>query len=275
MSDRVIKAVLFDLGETVLNFGKVDTTSLFHEGARLSYDYLKSIGQQLGNFPWYKWRNLTAIRLRYTLSNIIGNDFDSLELLKKIGIRAGYKISDEQWQHMVWLWYEPLSKAARIEDDITETLKELRDSGLKLGIVSNTFINGLALDKHLEQAGLIEYFPLRLYSYQFDFRKPDQRIFQKAASQIGEDMENIMFIGDRIDNDVSPAIQAGMKAVLKRTAGNTDKTLPNLAHEVKLLAELPELIRRINSENREDIADTERMAPGNNAEQQTEPVRSI
>ena len=53
MPENKIKAVLFDLGETLLNFGKIKTTSLFREGARLSYDYLKSMGQSVGGFEYY------------------------------------------------------------------------------------------------------------------------------------------------------------------------------------------------------------------------------
>ena len=52
-SGHEIKAVLFDLGETLLNFGKVKTTRLFRQGAKLSYDFLKSSGQPVGGFEYY------------------------------------------------------------------------------------------------------------------------------------------------------------------------------------------------------------------------------
>ena len=35
-----IEAVLFDLGDTLIDYGKVDIDSLLDEAARLSYDYL-------------------------------------------------------------------------------------------------------------------------------------------------------------------------------------------------------------------------------------------
>ena len=43
-----IKAVLFDLGETLLNFGKIKKTRLILQGARSSHDYLKEQGQPVG-----------------------------------------------------------------------------------------------------------------------------------------------------------------------------------------------------------------------------------
>ncbi|MEK7992995.1 MAG: hypothetical protein AAB403_04240, partial [Planctomycetota bacterium] len=72
-----IKAVLFDLGETLLTFGKVKATEVFRQGARLSYEYLKSCGQRVGSFEYYFWRNLIALRIRHLISNITQNDFNS------------------------------------------------------------------------------------------------------------------------------------------------------------------------------------------------------
>ena len=65
-------------------------------------------------------------------------------------------------------------------------------------------MNGCSLEKHLEQVGILDFFPLRMYSYEFDFRKPDARIFKVAAERIGETAENILFVGDRIDTDITP-----------------------------------------------------------------------
>ena len=124
----------------------------------------------------------------------------------------------------------------------------LKKMGLKLGIVSNTFVHGSSLDKHLEQLGLLDFFTIRLYSYQFNFRKPDARFFKTAAQRIGETLENIMFVGDRIDKDIKPAVKAGMQAVLKQAYTNAGRTAPKVTHKIHQLAELPALITKINSE---------------------------
>lgn len=243
-----IRAVLFDLGETLLNFGKINTASLFREGAKSSYEFLKSCGQPVSNFKLYCWRNLIAIRWHYLLSNITGRDFNALALLKKSGGKRGVKLNDEQWRHLVWLWYEPLSKVAIAETNIAETLSKLKKSGLKLGIVSNTFVNGNSLEKHLQQLGILDFFSARLYSYEFNFRKPNRRIFEIAAERIHESLSNIMFVGDRIDKDIKPATKAGMKAVLKTAYTNVGKKLPEGTWKINRISELPSLIEKINTE---------------------------
>ena len=169
-----------------------------------------------------------------------------MALLRGIGIKKGFRLDGRQWRHFGWLWYEPLSKVATTEPTIKETLATLKNSGLKLGIVSNTFVNGCSLEKHLEQVGILDFFPLRMYSYEFDFRKPDARIFKVAAERIGETMENILFVGDRIDTDITPAIKVGMQAVLKTAYTNTKKKIPRGAWKINQLSQLPDLIEKIN-----------------------------
>lgn len=243
---RKINAVFFDLGETILNFGKVNTARLFGHGAKLTYDYLKSLSQPVGDFKKYSRRYLSAIRWKYWLSILTGKDFNALELLKKMGLSNGFNLSEEQWRHILWLWYEPLSKVANIESNIGNTLSLLRQKGLKLGILSNTFINASALEMQLGHFGILDFFDIRLYSYRFPFRKPDLRIFKTAAEQIGEKCENIMFIGDRVNKDIKPALRAGMTAVLKKAYTNSGKKIPKDAYEIEHLAELPPLIEKLN-----------------------------
>ena len=247
MPEEKVKAVFFDLGETLLNFGRVDSSRIFKEAARLSYAFLQQLSQKVGGFAYYSIRNLTSIRFHYLLSNIIGRDFDSLELLKKIGRKWHLQLSEQQWQQLAWLWYEPLGKIATVETNIIDTLEKLKSFGLKLGIVSNTFVHGSSLDRHLMQLGMLDYFPVRLYSYDYRFRKPDRRIFEAAADMAGEEPKKTMFVGDRLDNDIKGAMKARMLPVLKRAYTNEGKRVPQGVLKINSISELPEVIEKINA----------------------------
>ena len=82
MAEQIIKAVLFDLGDTLIDFGKVDTAKLFFEAGKVSYDYLKKAKQPVPIFQRYLWGNLLGIRAQSFFAEIFCNDFDSLEVLK-------------------------------------------------------------------------------------------------------------------------------------------------------------------------------------------------
>ena len=126
-------------------------------------------------------------------------------------------------------------------------LIRVREPPLQLGILSNTFVNAHSLEKHLKQLGILDFFTVRMYSYEFDFRKPDTRIFKIAAERIGVATENIMYVGDRIDKDIKPALKIGFRPVLKAAYTNAGKTLPNGAWKITHLSELPGLVERINA----------------------------
>jgi putative hydrolase of the HAD superfamily len=244
----MIKAVMFDLGETLLNFGRVKTMRVFRQSATQTYGYLTSHNQPAGKFWWYFIRNLAAVQVRTLWANITGRDFDALSLLKRFGVARGYKLSEEQWREVGWLWYEPLSRIAKVEQDIRETLAKLKGMGLKLGILSNTFISAGSLDRQLGQLGMLEFFPYRLYSYQFGYRKPDRRIFEAAVAKIGEPAENILFVGDRLDKDIAPALKAGMRAALKSAYTNAGKVVPNGVWRIEQISELPGIIETVNTD---------------------------
>ncbi len=247
MAKKRLSTVFFDLGDTVLGFGRVRTTQVFRRGAHSSYDFLRAKCQPLAGFHRYFWKNLFCLRWRHLVSHFTGNDFDSLEVLRTMGIRQGISLSEEDWRQLTWLWYEPLTAIVRVERDLPETLAALQHQDLKLGIISNTFVHGSALDRHLEQLQVKDLFQVRLYSYQFEFRKPDLRIFKEGARQIGQDCANIMYVGDRIDKDMLPALELGMVPVLIRARANMGKTVPNNVHVIHKLSQLPDLVEQINA----------------------------
>jgi len=242
-----IKAVLFDLGDTILEFGKVNTTKAFLEGARVTHAFLKAQGQPVACFSWYFFRNLVRLRTKHLIANLLRQDFDSLEVLKAVGARLGVRLSHEQWEQFAWLWYEPLARCARIEEDLPQTLDTLKRMGLKLGIVSNTFLNRASLERHLRLLGLQDFFPVQLYSYEFHVRKPSTEFFRIAVDKIGAPAGSILFVGDRIDNDIQPALETGMRAALKEAYTNQGKKVPPEALRIRRLAELPALVERINA----------------------------
>ncbi len=246
MAKQKIQAILFDIGETLLVFGKVDAVVLFKQGGKQAYEFLKKHNQPVKSLRFFLVRHLIVIRLLNLWSNIIKKDFDSSAILRKIAEYNGVELTEPQWRQYAWCWYEPLSKLAQIEPDIKETLEKLKQMGIKLGLLSNTFINAATLERHLEQIGILDCFDVKMYSYQFRYRKPDKRIFLEAAEKIGARPENTLFIGDRLDMDTAGALKAGMFSVLKKAHTNSSKTIPQNIIKIEKLAELPEMIDKIN-----------------------------
>ena len=245
MNKRRIEAVLFDLGETLLKFGRLDRDRLFAEAVQRSYVYLKEQLQPVGSLRAYRLFYLWGIRYNVLKSWLTGNDFNSLELLKNYGRKKGFTLSDAQWEELNWQWYKGLADSSGVIAGTKDTLARLKQMGLKLGMLSNTFIHKSSLDRHIQQAGLVDDLPVRLYTYEFPWRKPDVRIFKEAAAAIGVDCEKIIYVGDRIDNDVVGAQKAGMLPVLIKAYTNENKTIPADVAYIESITDLPEMIEKI------------------------------
>lgn len=68
----------------------------------------------------------------------------------------------------------------------------------------------------LESEGLLGCFRYRFTQDDFAITKPDPRYLGQIAQACGVDPGECIMVGDRIDNDIIPAKQLGMKTVLVR-----------------------------------------------------------
>ena len=84
---------------------------------------------------------------------------------------------------------------------------------LKLGIIANQIAG---INQRLKNWGLLKYFDVVVTSAERGISKPNKFIFKKAFELAKCNPENAMMVGDRLDNDVLPAKQLGMKTVWLR-----------------------------------------------------------
>lgn len=94
--------------------------------------------------------------------------------------------------------------------DAHSTLATLVDKGYKLGIIAN---QNFGIEKRLESWGLRQYFDVIIASAELGYSKPDKKIFQKAFELAECTADESIMVGDRLDNDIIPAKELGMKTV--------------------------------------------------------------
>ena len=181
---RRIDGILFDLGETLADFGRVDLENLFLRGTRAVYGYLRDLGHALPPFPEYHHVQRRAVRVSVLKSRLTQREFNALDVITNMAGKLSQELTPEQIEELAWLWYQPLSLKATVADGTVEMLRQFTVDGLKLGIVSNTFVPGQALDRHLAREGLLDLLPVRVYSCDLRCRKPRKKIFQAALERL-------------------------------------------------------------------------------------------
>ncbi|MFE3120427.1 HAD family hydrolase [Streptomyces niveus] len=136
--------------------------------------------------------------------------------------------------------------------DVRPALAELRSTGLWLGIAGNQTTRAGTILRELfaDDVDLIGT------SDDWGASKPDPLFFDRVAEVVPYEPGEILYVGDRVDNDIRPAVAAGMPTALVRRGPwatiqwASEEALRLPAFRVKSLSELPDAIADFNARAR-------------------------
>lgn len=129
--------------------------------------------------------------------------------------------------------------------DVVRNLTRLHHDGYILATAGNQSAN---VQSEMDALGL----PVKFNATSAGWRlsKPDQAYFRRIADELQHAPEEILYVGDRLDNDYFPAEQSGMHAIFIRRGpwGFLHSTWPEMAqvkHQITDLGQLPQIIAAI------------------------------
>jgi HAD superfamily hydrolase (TIGR01549 family) len=111
-----------------------------------------------------------------------------------------YRLMKEDYQPENW-----------VPGDVHEMLRELKDSGFTLGVVSNRTFSFL---EELSALSLDSYFDCAIAAGEVNAWKPEPEIFRHALRHIGIEGREALYVGDNYYADVVGAQRAGLRPVL-------------------------------------------------------------
>jgi len=182
----VIKAVVFDVGETL-----IDETRI-----------------------WSRWADRLGVP-RLTFLGVLGgmaaldrHHRDAFQV-----VRPGIDVEDEiaRWREDDPDGLRENFDADDLYPDVRAALAELRRRGLKVIVAGNQPPQAKAALVRMDLP-VDEVFT----SAEWGVEKPDPAFYHKVAQVAGVSEQDILYVGDRLDNDVLPAARAGMRTALIR-----------------------------------------------------------
>jgi len=121
-----------------------------------------------------------------------------------------------------------------LHEDALACIAVLRKRGLRLGAAGNMrAVHEDFLRAHVDFVGSSE---------RWDVWKPDAGFFARIVEEAEVPAEEIVYVGDRVDNDVTPALACGMGAVRVRRGAHADVESPPGTITIASLDELPEAL---------------------------------
>lgn len=145
--------------------------------------------------------------------------------------RAHFELPEVTWRHDL----------ERLYSGVREMLKRLSRHH-KLGIIAN---QQPGLRNRLGVLGIEPFFVVIVGSGDAGLRKPDPAIFKAALAQAQCPPEQAVMIGDRLDNDILPAQNLGMKTIWVRQGfgayGDPDRLPKKPDYTIRNILELEQL----------------------------------
>lgn len=243
-----IRALLFDLGNTLLHFEGA-WPQVMQQANQELLSYLKAANLQLDEArflqlfrnsldEYYAQREAEFVELTtaYVLRNVLAElgHLQVEDALLDPALEKLYAVSQTHWKP---------------EEDAIPTLETLRSAGYPTGLISNAS-NDADVQTLVDKAGLRPHLDFVLTSAACGIRKPNPRIFHIALENWGIPPEQAAMVGDTLGADILGARNAGLFSIwISRRAD----TPANREHaqtirpdaEINALNELPLLLESL------------------------------
>ena len=222
------KAVLFDLGSTLIEYENHEWAELGKMGIKAAHPYLKGLFPDLSPVEifgpsFYK-------HLRDILDSRAGEaEVGLYDAVSEIFQRMKIVYRDGLVEKFVDIYYKPVTDQISLIPGAVEVLQAISDSNKVIGLVSNSIFPEKFHLGEMKRFGLHKYFDFTIFSSSVGFRKPGRRIFDLALKRAGVSPSEAIFIGDRFDADIAGAKNAGMTSIWRHRAGreNPDTIEPD------------------------------------------------
>ncbi|MFF7351819.1 HAD family hydrolase [Streptomyces filipinensis] len=178
----MIRAVVFDVGECL-----VDETREY--GA------------------WADWLGVARHTFHAVFGAVIAQGRDYREVFQEF--RPGFDLYEERERRAASGHPETFGEED-LYGDVRPALTRLRADGIWLGIAGNQTVRAGEILRELfaDDVDLIGT------SDDWGAGKPDPAFFHRVAEVVPFSSKEILYVGDRIDNDIRPAVAAGMHTAL-------------------------------------------------------------
>jgi HAD superfamily hydrolase (TIGR01549 family) len=225
LKGRVVRCILFDLGDTLWSRGDIDTWEQLEASANQ-----RAVALLREHFASQLPANLDDRALGSHLRNAINQYVRTLirrnPEIEPDGASAAMEVLLQWGIEEIDITYgKAVFEALRVRipesrplfEDTLSTLAALQQRGFLLGVVTNRIWGGQPFQEDLQTLGLHNYFLLSTIAVSADLgvRKPNPAIFLHALDALNVMPEEAIMVGDSLSADIIGAQRLGIFAAWK------------------------------------------------------------
>jgi putative hydrolase of the HAD superfamily len=238
----MMKAILFDFGNTIVRQDNLDWKKLERAGLLNHIDYFKK--RNIRQMTFVKWSNsfYRQMSLHQTLAEKYFIEVNINRIFQHLIIEYALP-SDITPSQLTQMFYLSICQSRLLFDDVIETLKAIHEKKIMTCVISNAVIPGSLMNDVLKRLHILDYFAFTFYSSDLGFRKPHPNMFELAIARLKLKPSQIIMVGDHLNEDVKGALAAGMQAVWINRNGKPSASTANKTY--KTIYSLSELLTRV------------------------------
>lgn len=157
-----------------------------------------------------KWDELTDFHYAfYTRKEIT---YEEQRNRRIIDLFAIYNMKlDKKPLEIYDIYLESFEKNWCLFNDVYDVIVKLYNLGYKLGVISNGDLSQQS-DK-LKKTGIYDFFDIVTTSSEYEYSKPDTRLYESIINRFNIDKEKMIMIGDQVEKDVLPCLSIGIDGI--------------------------------------------------------------
>lgn len=242
----MLKGVLFDLDDTLLDWSgfNSDWASMELEHLRGVFDYIAKEVHPLNDLDAYSAEFGNRMLAAWTAARGTMRAPNLGQVLVETSVACGVPAESLDPRRCLEAYHWGAVPGTRIFPEVPQTLKLLKQNGIKIGICTNAHQPMWIRDVEIQEHGIYDYFPeCRVAAADVGYLKPHPLIFQTALRCLGLKPDEVVFVGDDLEADIGGAKAAGLRAVLRRSVRrpSVDGTVVPDA-KINTLDELPAIL---------------------------------
>lgn len=228
----MIKTVLFDLDDTLLDFHKAEAQALRKALEQLGLEPRQETLDLYSAINARLWRRLE--RREITREQVITERFE--QLFAQLGVSRSPAEANELYKRFLGIGHFFMPGAQ-------ELLEELY-SGYELYLVSNG--TATVQDSRIESAGIARYFKEIFISQRLGYDKPQVEFFNYCFERMpGFTKDTTIIIGDSLTSDILGGNNAGIHTCWFNPKGKPPRADIPAEYEVRELRRIPALLETI------------------------------
>ena len=229
---NVIRNVLLDLDDTLLDFHRAEAEAIRHTLAEIGIDPTDETVSLYSRINRSCWAKLETGE--YTREEVLHKRFDML--FETLGVKGDAHETQKLYEYR-------LSLGAYYLDGAEDLLDELFGK-YRLYLATNGIVNVQA--RRIKDSGIGKYFDAIFVSERIGYNKPDKRVFDCAFAEIPDFLhDETIIVGDTLTSDILGGINAGIKTVYFNPNRRKNDTGITPDYEIGSLSELNELLKTL------------------------------